>query len=187
MKLSSMNELFFDQLKDLYSAENQLIKALPKMAKGATSEQLRQAITDHLEETRGQAERLQKIGEMLGLKLTGKKCQAMEGLIEEGKEVLETEGADPIIDLAIIAAAQRVEHYEISAYGSAKAIAEQLGHREAVELLQQTLQEESSADEKLTQIAAQDLYPEAKQDGGEEEQGNGQANKKGRSKVGVGK
>lgn len=167
MKLSTLTELFHDQLKDLHSAESQLTKALPKMAKAASSAELRDAITNHLEETRGHLERLQTIGESLGLKLTGKKCQAMEGLIEEGKEVLESDGEDPILDLALIAAAQRVEHYEISAYGSARALAEQMGHNEAVGLLQQTLDEESAADEKLTQIAEQDVFPQALE--GEEE------------------
>ncbi|HEV8060394.1 MAG TPA: ferritin-like domain-containing protein [Gemmataceae bacterium] len=159
MKLNGLRELFLDELKDLYSAESQLVKALPKMAKTASSEQLQTAFTDHLEQTRGHVNRLEQIGEALGIKLTGKKCKAMAGLIKEGAEVIGSEGADDIIDLALIAAAQRVEHYEISAYGSARAIAEQLGNRSAVQLLQETLDEESAADEKLTNIAARDLYP----------------------------
>jgi len=167
MKLSTLAELLHDQLKDLYSAESQLIKALPKMAKSASSASLRTAITNHLEETRGQLERLQTIGDNLGLKLTGKKCQAMEGLIEEGKEVIDSDGADPVLDLALIAAAQRVEHYEISAYGSARALAEQMGQDEVVRLLQATLDEESAADEKLTRIAEEDLFPQARE--GEED------------------
>jgi len=171
MQLSTLTELLHDQLKDLYSAESQLIKALPKMAKSASSEKLREAFTSHLEETRGQFERLQTIGESLGLKLTGKKCQAMEGLIEEGKEVLESEGEDPVIDLALIAAAQRVEHYESAAYGSARTLAEQMGHGEVVELLQETLDEESAADEKLTRIAEEDVFPEALEGAEEEEEG----------------
>jgi ferritin-like metal-binding protein YciE len=169
MKLSTLTELLHDQLKDLYSAESQLIKALPKMAKAASSEHLRQAFRSHLEETREQVKRLQRVGETLGVKLKGKKCQAMEGLLEEGKEVLESDGEGPVLDLALIAAAQRVEHYEISAYGSARTLAEQMGHEEVVALLQETLDEESAADEKLTQIAEQEVYPQALE--GEEERG----------------
>lgn len=161
MKLNGLRELFLDELKDLYSAESQLVKALPKMAKTASSEQLQTAFTDHLEQTRGHVNRLEQIGENLGVTLSGKKCKAMEGLIKEGKEVIDSEGADDIIDLALIAAAQRVEHYEISAYGSARAMAEQLGNSSAVQLLQETLDEESAADEKLTSIAEKDLYPRA--------------------------
>jgi ferritin-like metal-binding protein YciE len=159
MKLNGLRELFLDELKDLYSAESQLVKALPKMAKTASSEQLQTAFNDHLEQTRGHVNRLEQIGEELGIKLTGKKCKAMEGLIKEGKEVIDSEGAEDIIDLALIAAAQRVEHYEISAYGSARALAEHLGNSSAVQLLQETLDEESAADEKLTNIAEKDLYP----------------------------
>ncbi len=162
MKLNGLKELFLDELKDLYNAESQLVKALPKMAKTASSEQLKEAFTSHLEETRGHVNRLEQIGENLGVKLSGKKCKAMEGLIKEGKEVIDSEGDDKIIDLALIAAAQRVEHYEISAYGSARALAQQLGDSSAVQLLQETLEEESAADEKLTNIAEKDLYPKAR-------------------------
>jgi ferritin-like metal-binding protein YciE len=120
MKLSAIGNLFEDQLKDLHSAESQLVKALPKLAKKASSPGLKEAITGHLEETKHHVERLDEIGQALGLKLSGKKCKAMEGLIEEGAEALEAEGPGPVIDAAVIAAAQRVEHYEISAYGSAR-------------------------------------------------------------------
>src|SRR5262249_37927891 len=154
--------------KDLYSAENQLVKALPKMAKAASTESLKQAFTDHLEETRGQVERLGQVGELLEVKLTGKKCKAMEGLLEEGKEVLDADGPGPIIDAALIAAAQRVEHYEMSGYGTARALAEFLGYAEAAKLLQETLDEESAADEKLTQICEGEVLPSAS-DGGEVE------------------
>src|ERR1700748_2610721 len=119
MKMPSIDKLLEDQLKDIFRAENQLVKALPKMAKKASAPGLKDAITSHLEETKNQVERLNQIGQTLGIKLTGKKCKAMEGLIEEGTEVLEAEGPGPVIDAALIAAAQRVEHYEISAYGSA--------------------------------------------------------------------
>jgi ferritin-like metal-binding protein YciE len=163
MKLTGLKELFLDELKDLYSAESQLVKALPKMAKTASSEPLQEAFNDHLEQTRGHVNRLEQISEKMGVKLSGKKCKAMEGLIKEGKEIIDSEGDDNIIDLALIAAAQRVEHYEISAYGSARALAEQLGDSSAVQLLQETLDEESAADEKLTNIAQKDLYPRTKQ------------------------
>lgn len=171
MKLETLDKLFHDQLKDLYSAENQLVKALPKMAKKASNDALQEAFKSHLVETKVQLERLTKIGEMLSIKLTGKKCKAMEGLVEEGKEILEAEGEDGVLDAGLIAAAQRVEHYEISAYGSARAMAEKLGHTEAVELLQETLNEESAADEKLTGIAEEEIYPQIQSDeSGEEEE-----------------
>jgi ferritin-like metal-binding protein YciE len=160
MKLSTLEKLFQDQLKDLHSAEAQLIKALPKIAKRASSVSLRTAVEHHLEETKAQFDRLQKIGEILGVKLSGKKCAAMEGLLEEGKEVLEADGDDVIIDAAIIAAAQRVEHYEIGGYGTARTLAEQLNHSDIAELLQDTLDEEAAADEKLTSIAVEEIYPQ---------------------------
>jgi ferritin-like metal-binding protein YciE len=159
MKLPTIAKLLEDQLKDIYSAENQLVKALPKMAKKASYEGLKDAITSHLEETKHQVERLDEIGQSLGIKLTGKKCQAMEGLIEEGAEVLEADGPGPVIDSALIAAAQRVEHYEISAYGSARALARQLGHEDVVALLEETLEEESAADEKLTALSEDEILP----------------------------
>jgi ferritin-like metal-binding protein YciE len=161
MKLATLSKVFEDQLKDLHSAEAQLVKALPKMAKRASTPDLKDAITSHLEQTRRHVERLDQIGETLGLRLTGKKCKAMEGLIEEGKEVLEAEGPGPVIDAALIAAAQRVEHYEISAYGTARALAEHLGHGDAAALLQETLDEESAADDKLTSIAEGEVYSAA--------------------------
>src|ERR1700678_636610 len=161
MKLPSIEKLLEDQLKDIYSAENQLVKALPKMAKKAAAAGLKNAITSHLEETKNQVGRLHQIGETLGIKLTGKKCKAMEGLIEEGTELLEATGPGPVIDAALIAAAQRVEHYEISAYGSARALAEQLGHDDVAELLQETLDEETAADEKLTSLCQEEILPAA--------------------------
>jgi ferritin-like metal-binding protein YciE len=159
MKLPSIEKLLEDQLKDIYSAETQLVKALPKMAKKASAAGLKDAITSHLEETRNQVERLNQIGQTLGIKLTGKKCKAMESLIEEGAEVFEADGPGPVIDAALIAAAQRVEHYEISAYGSARALATHLGHEEVVELLDETLAEESAADEKLTFVCEDEILP----------------------------
>lgn len=158
-KLDTLDRLLHDELKDIYSAENQLTKALPKMAKQASSEELREAIASHLEETKGQIERLDKIASLLDIKLTGKKCKAMEGLIEEAKELMEEDGEPAILDAAMIGAAQKVEHYEMAAYGTARALAEQLGHSEIAELLQETLDEESAADEKLTEVATSAIYP----------------------------
>ena len=152
-------------MKDLYSAETQLTKALPKMAKKASFDGLKQAILSHLEETKGQLERLNQIAKILGIKLSGKKCKAMEGPIEEGSEVLEADGPGPIIDTALIAAAQRVEHYEISAYGSARALAARLQHGNIVSLLQETLDEESAADEKLSLISLEEILPNAEPSG----------------------
>lgn len=159
--LDTLQAALEDQLRDLYSAENQLTKALPRMAKKSSSEALREAFTAHLEETRGHVERLQQACEMLGIKPGGKKCKAMEGLIEEGKEVLEEEGDGSVIDVALIAAAQRVEHYEIAAYGTARAVAEQLGNRSLAQLLQKTLNEEGEADKKLTMISENEVLPAA--------------------------
>jgi ferritin-like metal-binding protein YciE len=161
MKIPSIAKLLENQLKDMYSAETQLVKALPKLAKKAASTELKNAFTSHLEETKNHVERLTEIGQILGLKMTGKKCKAMEGLVEEGAEVLEAEGPGPVIDAALIAAAQRVEHYEISAYGSARALATQLGHENVADLLQETLDEESAADEKLNSICEEEILPSA--------------------------
>ncbi len=161
MRMPTITKLLEDQLKDIYNAETQLVKALPKMAKKASSRGLKEAIASHLEETKHQVERLDQISQTLGIKLSGKKCKAMEGLIEEGAEVLDAEGPGPVIDLALIAAAQRVEHYEISAYGSARTFAGHLGHEDVVELLQETLDEESAADEKLTSLSEKEILPTA--------------------------
>lgn len=159
--LDTLQKALQEQLRDLYSAENQLTKALPKMAKAASSPALKQAFTAHLEETHGHVERLQRAAEMLEFKPGGKKCKAMEGLIEEGKEVLEEDGEDAVIDLALIAAAQRVEHYEIAAYGTARTMAEQLGNKKLAALLQETLDEEGAADKKLTTISEEEVLPAA--------------------------
>jgi ferritin-like metal-binding protein YciE len=156
-----LEELLVDELKDIYSAENQIIKALPKMAKAATSPELKRAFERHLEETRRQVERLDQIGQALDVKLTGKKCKGMEGLIEEGKEVMEEDFDDNAIDAGLIGAAQKVEHYEIAAYGTARTHAEMLGYTKAAKLLQQTLDEEGATDKKLTQLAESIINVEA--------------------------
>jgi ferritin-like metal-binding protein YciE len=154
MALENLHDLFVHELKDLYSAENQLVKALPKMVEGAGAEELRTAFQDHLEQTRGHVERLETIFQSLEGSPRGKKCVGMEGLIEEGKEVLKEKAPDWVMDAALIGAAQRVEHYEIAAYGTARAHAEQLGHYQEAQLLQQTLDEEGEANKRLTEIAA---------------------------------
>jgi len=151
--MNPLDELLQDELKDLYSAENQIIKALPKMAKAASSPELRRAFERHLEETRRQVERLDQIGEELELKMTGKKCKGMEGLIAEGKELMEEDLDEDALDAGLIGAAQKVEHYEIAAYGTARTHAEMLGYRRIAKLLQQTLNEEGATDKKLTQLA----------------------------------
>ena len=156
-----LEELLVDEIKDLYSAENQIIKALPRMAKAATSPELKRAFERHLEETRRQVERLNQIGEALDIKLTGKKCKGMEGLIEEGKEIMEEDLDDNAIDAGLIGAAQKVEHYEIAGYGTARTHAELLGHSKIAKLLQQTLDEEGATDKKLTALAESIINVEA--------------------------
>ncbi len=153
MKLTSLASLFHHELKDLYSAEKQLVKALPKMAKAATNEQLKAGFEEHLEQTKKQVERLEKIGKDLDLKLGGHTCKAMEGLIEEGKELIEEEAEPTVLDAGLIGAAQRVEHYEIAGYGTARSLAETLGYDDAASLLQETLDEEKETDEKLTDLS----------------------------------
>jgi ferritin-like metal-binding protein YciE len=161
MKLETLHDLYVDELKDLYSAEHQLLKALPKMAKAASAPQLAKAFTDHLEETKGQVDRLEKIFKKLDVGPKGKTCKAMEGLLEEGKEVME-EDADPtVMDAALIAAAQRVEHYEMAGYGCVRTFAHLLGYEQAAGLLQATLDEEGAADKKLTKLAETVINVEA--------------------------
>lgn len=159
--LDTLKSVLEEQVKDLYNAENQLVKALPKMAKKASSENLRTAFESHLEETRGHIERLAAVAQILDTKPGGKTCKAMQGLVEEGKEVLEEDGQGSVIDAALIAAARRVEHYEIAAYGSARAMAEQLGEPKIIKLLQETLDEEKAADEKLSGISTGEVLPAA--------------------------
>ena len=148
-----LDELLQDELKDLYSAENQIIKALPRMAKAVSSPELKRALERHLEETRRQVDRLNQIGEMLEIKMTGKKCKGMEGLIEEGKEMMEELEDENAIDAGLIGAQQKIEHYEIAAYGTARTHAEMLGYTRIAKLLQQTLNEEGATDKKLTALA----------------------------------
>jgi ferritin-like metal-binding protein YciE len=157
--MENLKELLVEELKDLYSAEKQIVKALPKIIRGAASEELKAAITEHLEVTKGQVTRLEDIFEQLGEKSKGKLCKGMEGLLAEGSECLQEEEKGTLRDLQLIGAAQRVEHYEVAAYGTAKAMAEKLGVSEAAELLGETLTEEEEADTKLTEVA-EGLYGE---------------------------
>ena len=156
-----LQELLVDELKDIYNAENQIIKALPKMAKAASSPELKRAFERHLEETKRQVERLDQIGEALDVRMSGKKCKGMEGLIEEGKEIMSEDLEDDALDAGLIGAAQKVEHYEIAAYGTARAHANLLGLNKIAKLLQQTLDEEGATDKKLTQLAESIINVEA--------------------------
>ena len=153
MSLDSLEKLFLEELKDIYNAEKQLTRALPRMAKAAESPELEQAFTSHLKETEGQIQRLERVFKGLGQAVRGKKCKGMEGLIEEGKEIMEEDGEPLVMDAALIASAQKVEHYEIAAYGCLRTYAELLGYTEAAQLLQQNLQEEEAADQKLNALA----------------------------------
>lgn len=153
MKVTSLHDLYVDQLKDLYNAEKQLVAALPKLAKAAESSELREAFQAHLEETRGHVQRIEKIFDGLEGSPKGKHCKAMEGLIEEGSEAIEIGEASPVRDSALIAAAQRVEHYEMAGYGCVRTYARLLGEKDAAEILQQTLDEEGAADKGLSAIA----------------------------------
>jgi ferritin-like metal-binding protein YciE len=157
MSLDSLEKLFLEELKDIYNAEKQILRALPRMAKAAESQELQQAFTQHLKETQGQVQRLERVFKGLDQPARRKKCKGMEGLMEEGKDVLEEEGEGPVIDAALIAAAQRVEHYEIAAYGCLRTYAQLLGHSEAERLLQETLKEEEATDKKLTQLGEQGI------------------------------
>jgi ferritin-like metal-binding protein YciE len=153
MANAGLRELYIDELKDLYSAETQLVKALPKMAKAASSEELQEGFEEHLEQTKGHVARLEQIFEALDESPKGKKCAGMEGLIKEGGEVIDEDFEGAVLDAGLIGAAQRVEHYEIAAYGTACAFAEILGESEQVALLRETLKEEKETDEKLTELS----------------------------------
>lgn len=168
MDLNSLDDLLLHELKDLHSAEKQLTKALPKMAKAASSPKLRQAFERHLGETEQQLERLERIFERLEAKPGRHKCKAMEGLIEEGSELIKEDGEPAVKDAALIAAAQRVEHYEIAGYGAARTYAEMLGHSEAARLLQTTLDEEKATDAKLNDLALSEINVNAEEESEEE-------------------
>jgi ferritin-like metal-binding protein YciE len=153
MNLNTLQDVFVDQIHDLQDAEKQLVEALPKLAGAASSDKLREAFEHHLAETRGQLERLDEINATLGLGQGTERCKAMQGLVAEGDKVIKAQGDSAAKDVALIAAAQRVEHYEIAAYGTARTLADQLGHEDARDLLDDTLDEEANADKLLTKIA----------------------------------
>lgn len=158
-KVESINDILLTELKDLYSAEAQITKALPKVIKKVSSTELKRALTEHLDQTRGQLARLERIGEILDENLSGEKCEAMEGLVSEGEEVMELSDDPGLTDALIISACQRIEHYEMAGYGTARAIAEQLGLDDVVGLLQDTLDEEGDANERLTDISEGEILP----------------------------
>jgi ferritin-like metal-binding protein YciE len=164
-----LKELYIDELKDLYSAENQLVKALPKMAKAASSDELREGFEEHLEQTRGHVQRLEEIFKSLGESPKGKKCMGMEGLVKEGSEVMDEDFEGALLDAALIGAAQRVEHYEIAAYGTVREMATVLGESEQASLLEETLNEEKETDEKLTELA-KEINPKANEEVEEQEE-----------------
>ena len=162
-KFNSLKDLFEHEIKDLYSAESQLTDALPKMAEKASSPELRQAFETHLEETKRQRDRLEKIGDICGFSVKGEKCEAMAGLVKEGKEMLEMKGDPAVRDAGLIASAQRVEHYEMAGYGTARTYAQRLGLNECADLLEQTLNEEKKTDQKLNDIAINGINKQAQQ------------------------
>ncbi len=159
-KTQTLEDAFVEQIRDLYDAEKQLVRALPKMAKGCNSAELRAAFQEHLEVTKGQVQRLEQVFEMLGQKARSKACKAMKGLVEEGQETLQEDMEENLLDLSLICAAQKVEHYEIAGYGTVRTWAQSMGNRDAAALLEQTLKEEEAADKKLTQVAKM-LYKQA--------------------------
>lgn len=179
MRKDSLRQLYVDELKDLYSAETQLVKALPKMAKASSNAELRQAFEEHLRQTSEQVSRLEQIFESLEEKPTGKKCLGMEGLVKEGAETMQEKYGEAVMDAAVIGAAQRVEHYEIAAYGTVRAFAELLGEEQHVSLIDQTLNEEKQADEKLTQLS-EEVNSQASE--GDEQESEGRGSRTGSTK-----
>ena len=177
MKINSLDVLLEKELKDIYSAEKQLLKALPKMAKKASSDELRAVLEEHLTITEGQVSRLEEVFEILDKTAKAKTCKAMQGLIEEATELMEEDANDAVMDAGLIAAAQKVEHYEIASYGTVRTWAKLCGNEEAAELLQETLDEESEADEKLTELAENLVNPAAEEGTEEEEQTAGSRKK----------
>lgn len=178
MTKDSLEELYVEELKDLYNAEKQLTKALPKMAKAADSEELSTAFQEHLEQTKGHVERLEQIFEMMGQKPGNKKCLGMEGLVKEGAEIMGEDYSEDVMDAALISAAQRVEHYEIAGYGTVVAYAELLGEQEHVDLLREILEEEKETDQKLTELSEEINLEAEEGEEGEEEEGEQQSSRR---------
>lgn len=162
MAEKQLDDLFYDTLKDIYFAERQILKALPKMARAASSDKLKAAFEKHKEETQGQIERLQEIFELLGKRAQGKTCEAIQGIIAEGEEIMEDFKGSPALDAGLISSAQAVEHYEMARYGTLKAWAEQLGHKQAAQLLDATLKEETKTDADLSSLATASLNASGK-------------------------
>jgi ferritin-like metal-binding protein YciE len=169
-KLTSLDDLLVHELQDIYHAEGQILKALPKMAKAATSDELKQAFEEHRLQTQGQVDRLEQVFKLLGLPAKGKKCEGMAGLLEEGRKTMEQDAEPAVRDAALIAAAQKVEHYEIAAYGCVCTYAEMLGYDQVHELLGQNLDEEETTDQRLTALAESVINPEAEEEGADREE-----------------
>lgn len=182
MTMHTLQELYLEQLQDVYDAEKQLLKALPKMAKTASNEELKAAFEQHLEQTEEQISRLETIFEELGEKPKGKKCKAMQGLIEEGKEMMEEDASEDVMDAGLICAAQKVEHYEIATYGCLRTYAEMLGFDDQADLLQETLDEEKDTDENLTELAVSCINLEAEEGEDEEEESEEEMPAKGKGR-----
>ena len=170
--MDTLDELLEEELKDIYSAEKQLLKAMPRMAKKASSPELKTALEEHLRVTEGQVQRLEQVFEALGKPAKAKTCKAMQGLLEEAKEIMGEDASPSVLDAGIIAAAQKVEHYEIASYGTVRTWARLCGQEEAAGLLQQTLDEEGEADQRLTQLAENLVNPQAEAGEGEESSGS---------------
>jgi ferritin-like metal-binding protein YciE len=168
MKMETLQELYLEQLRDIYDAENQLVKALPKMAKTATNDELKAAFEQHLDQTQEHVARLDRIFEELGEKPKGQKCEAMKGLVEEGKQMMEEDADEDVMDAGLICAAQKIEHYEIATYGCLRTYAEMLGYDDQADLLQETLDEEKDTDDNLTELAVSVINVDA--EAGEEEE-----------------
>jgi ferritin-like metal-binding protein YciE len=172
MKLETLKDLYIEELKDAYDAEQQILKALPKMSKAATSESLKEAFEEHRDVTEGQIDRLEQIFDRLGTRAKGRKCKAMEGLLEEGKELMSEDASEEVLDAGLIATAQRIEHYEIAVYGTLRTYAEQMGMDEDADLLQETLDEEKETDKTLSELAIEcvNLEADAEEEEAEEEE-----------------
>ncbi|HZW37843.1 MAG TPA: ferritin-like domain-containing protein [Ignavibacteriaceae bacterium] len=168
MPMKNFQDLFIDEIKDLYHAEKQVLRAMPKMIKSASSEELKTAFEEHLKQTETQIDRLEKVFKELDMTPKGKKCLGMEGILGEGKEMMEEDAEDAVLDAALISAAQKVEHYEIASYGTVRSYAQQLGFTKIADLLQETLDEESETNEKLNMLAEKHINIEALQSGEEE-------------------
>ncbi|MBV9505238.1 MAG: ferritin-like domain-containing protein [Acidobacteriia bacterium] len=170
MKNAKFEDVFREGLADLYDAENQIVAALPKLIAASSSEELAEALQEHLDETKEQVKRLDKVFQMMGEQPAGKTCEGMQGLLKEGERIISENEKSPVLDAGIIAAAQKVEHYEIASYGTARSMAEMLGQSEVADLLQETLEEEEAADENLTEIAADIMGGTGLGEGDEEEE-----------------